>query len=122
MFVTMQALALCSLLSGTPEPRAEATAPKKDAGVGTTPMDQSNADSDVKLTQAIRQAVVAEDRLSFNAKNVKIITRGGLVTLRGAVNTQAEREMVCAIAGKVAGVTKVDDQLELPKAKAVNNN
>ena len=37
------------------------------------------------MTQKIRKAVVADDSLSMNAHNVKIITLDGVVTLRGPV-------------------------------------
>src|ERR1700738_3854393 len=54
-----------------------------------TPLDQSESESDRKITQKIRQAIVADDSLSTNAKNIKIITVKGIVTLRGPVaNTE----------------------------------
>ncbi len=56
-----------------------------------TPGDQSNAKSDVAITQAIRKAVVADKALSTNAHNVKIITADGVVTLRGPVKSSAEK-------------------------------
>ena len=128
--MTFVALALYSALAGTPKPaaeskadvRAESAAPKKDAGTGLTPLDQSESDADIKLTQSVRQAVMKDDRLSFNAKNVKIISRGGEVTLRGAVNSDTEREVICAVAAKLAGVSKVNDQLEVSAAKAPKTN
>src|SRR5512140_96902 len=43
---------------------------------------QPNNASDRRMTQAIRQAVVADHSLSTNAHNVKIITQSGIVTLR----------------------------------------
>ena len=59
------------------------------------------------------QAVIADDALSFNAKNVKIITRDGHVTLRGPVNHQKERLAIGEIASRVAGPSHVDNQLEI---------
>ena len=44
---------------------------------------------------------------------VKIITVGGVVTLRGPVTTPAEKESIGAKAQKTAGVIKVDNQLEV---------
>ncbi len=70
-----------------------------------TPMDQGNGQTDLKITQQIRQAVMADGSLSFTAKNVKIITVKGKVTLRGPVNTEAERSAIEAAARKVAGAT-----------------
>jgi osmotically-inducible protein OsmY len=47
--------------------------------------DQSESSADINITAAIRRAVMHEDSLSMMAKNVKIITADGVVTLRGPV-------------------------------------
>ena len=84
------------------------------SGDTTTPLDQSNAAEDLKITQNIRQAVMKDDSLSTNAKNVKIITTaGGLVTLRGPVNTAEEKSKIEALAAEAAGKDKVTNQLEV---------
>jgi hypothetical protein len=80
-----------------------------------TPMDQRNNETDLKITQQVRQAVMADGSLSFTAKNVKIITQAGKVTLRGPVKTAAERDAIDAAARKVAGATQVDNQIEVKK-------
>jgi hyperosmotically inducible protein len=80
-----------------------------------TPMDQNNNQTDLQITQKIRQAVMANDSLSFTAKNVKIITQNGKVTLRGPVNSTDERSAIEAAARKVAGSGQVDNQLEVKK-------
>ena len=80
-----------------------------------TPMDQGGSEADRKITQAIRQAVVKDGSLSFTAKNVKIITINGKVTLRGPVKSDAERASIEAAAKSAAGVTQVDNQLEVKK-------
>src|SRR5690348_12356164 len=48
-----------------------------------TPMDQGTTEADRGITQRIRQELTSRDELSVNAKNVKIITVDGVVTLRG---------------------------------------
>jgi len=80
-----------------------------------TPMDQGNSDSDLRITREIRQAVVANDHLSVNAKNVKIVTVDGVVTLRGPVKSPDERTMITSVAKKTQGVKRVDDQLEIER-------
>ncbi|HYQ14135.1 MAG TPA: BON domain-containing protein [Polyangiaceae bacterium] len=80
-----------------------------------TPLDQRENDTDLKITQHVRQAVMADSSLSFTAKNVKIITQAGKVTLRGPVKTAQERDAIDAAARKVAGVTQVDNQIEVKK-------
>lgn len=77
-----------------------------------TPQKQKAGRSDTKITAAIRKGIVNNNSLSTNAHNVKIITRNGAVTLRGPVETGAEKAEVQAIAEKVKGVTQVDNQLE----------
>lgn len=75
--------------------------------------DQGESEADRTVTQRIRQGVMKDDKLSITAKNVKIITINGVVTLRGPVNSDAEKTAIAAIAQGVAGVTRVDNQLEI---------
>lgn len=81
-----------------------------------TPMDQGMSETDMNVTQRIRQEVVAADSLSLTAKNVKIVTLDGIVTLRGPVNTAEERSIIAAIAQRADGVRRVDNQLEVTLA------
>ena len=78
-----------------------------------TPIDQDENKSDVNTTAEIRQRIVNSENMSINARNVKIITSKGKVTLRGPVNSAAEREAIVRFAREVAGEGNVDDQLEL---------
>ncbi len=82
-------------------------------GKTLTPQKQSNDKSDVEVTRRVRQAIVKDGTLSTDAHNVKIITQNGIVTLRGPVDTAEERAAIAAKARRVAGVKKVDDQLEV---------
>jgi hyperosmotically inducible periplasmic protein len=75
--------------------------------------DQSESEADRTISQNVRQAVVADDSVSTNGKNVKIITIDGTVTLRGPVKTEQEKTNIGAKAQQVAGVTRVDNQLEI---------
>ncbi len=87
------------------------------SGQTKTPMDQSNKPEDIKLVAAIRKMVVDDKSLSATAKNCKIITAGGLVTLRGPVTTAEEKTTIEAHAMMAAGKDKVDSQLEVKAAK-----
>jgi hyperosmotically inducible protein len=75
--------------------------------------DQSENEADRTITENIRRAVTADDSLSTNAKNVKIITNNGTVTLRGPVKSEKEKAEIEAKAKQVAGVKGVDNQLEV---------
>jgi osmotically-inducible protein OsmY len=83
------------------------------SGETATSGDQSNSQEDVKITAAIRRAVVGDKSLSMTAKNVKIITADGTVTLRGPVNNDAEKTKIAELAQSAAGNAKIDNQLEV---------
>ena len=75
--------------------------------------DQSENEQDRTITQNVRKAVSSDDTLSTDAKNVKIITSDGTVTLRGPVKNQKEKADIEAKAKQIAGVKNVDNQLEI---------
>jgi len=116
------ALGLCTALAGLPafaaEPKdADNTAKNvRDRDDRTaTPMDQGGSEGDRTITAEIRKQIVDNDALSTNAKNVKIITQDGVVTLRGPVKDAQEKTTVAGIARKAAGVKRVDDQIEVER-------
>ncbi|MDZ4806048.1 MAG: BON domain-containing protein [Candidatus Eisenbacteria bacterium] len=82
-------------------------------GMVPEPMDQGTSEADVTITTVLRQAITSDKSLSMNAKNVKIVTRDGVVTLRGPVETAAERTGIEAAANAIAGVQRVDCYLEV---------
>jgi hyperosmotically inducible periplasmic protein len=85
------------------------------SGATLTPMDQGNSTSETKISAAIRRGIMGDKSLSFTAKNVKVITVGTKVTLRGPVKTERERATIAMLAKQAAGVTDVDNQLEISK-------
>ena len=82
-------------------------------GTTKTSGDQSESEADRTITQNVRQAVTADDSISTNGKNVKIITVDGTVTLRGPVKSEQEKTNIAAKAQQIAGVKQVDNQLEI---------
>jgi len=78
-----------------------------------TPGDQGNTAADIQLTQNIRKAVMSDSNYSMTAKNIKIITVDGKVTLRGPVNSDGEKSGIYALAKNIAGDGNVDNQLEV---------
>lgn len=83
------------------------------AGSDLTPLDQSNDEADVELTRAIRERLVDDDTLGTNARNVKVITVDGVVTLRGPVENANERARITAIATEAAGLEHVRNELQI---------
>ena len=77
------------------------------------PTDQPNNSVDIKLAAAVRQAIVNDKALSTTAHNVKLVAANGVVTLRGPVNSEGEKEKVGQCAAGVAGVSKVDNLLDV---------
>jgi osmotically-inducible protein OsmY len=80
-------------------------------GAQLTPLDQSNAQADLTVSAELRKTLVQDSTLSFDAKNVHIITRGGVITLRGAVKDETERATIEFAARATPGAVRVDDQL-----------
>lgn len=75
--------------------------------------DQSENEADRKITQDIRSALTSDDSLSTDAKNVKVITSDGTVTLRGPVKSAKEKTQIEAKAKQVTGVKRVENELEV---------
>lgn len=102
--------------TANPNPNADNTAVnKRDRENATlTPADQSNSKADLEMTAKIRRAIVHDKRLSTTAKNIKIITIDGKVTLRGPVQTAQERSIIDGIAQQI-GPGSLDNQLEVER-------
>ena len=78
-----------------------------------TPLDQGNSKADTDTTAQIRKGILAGKGMSVSAKNVKIITKNGRVTLRGPVKSEEEKRLIGEIANGVAHSENVDNQLEV---------
>ena len=111
------AFALSAIAEEQPDADNTAKNERDRSGETQTSGDQSNSREDVKITAAIRHAIVAEKSLSMTAKNVKIITAGGMVTLRGPVNSAEEKATIAKLAKSAAGEAKIDNQLEVKASK-----
>lgn len=109
--------ALSALAQDTPAADNTSKNQRDRSGETRTSGDQSNSSEDVQITAAIRSAVVKEDSLSSTAKNVKIITADGTVTLRGPVQNAAEKAKIAELAQSAAGNAKIDNQLEVKASK-----
>lgn len=75
--------------------------------------DQGNSKGDIELTQKIRQAVVKRKSFSTNAKNIKIISLNGMVTLKGPVKSSLEKKEIEKIATQIAGNSKVTSRIDI---------
>jgi osmotically-inducible protein OsmY len=98
------------------KPDNTATNERDRSGETQTSDDQSNSSADLKITQAIRQALMKDSELSTTAKNIKIITNNGQVILRGPVKNAQEKAKIDQLARSAAGAAKIDDQLDVKGA------
>jgi hyperosmotically inducible protein len=83
------------------------------SGKTRTSGDQSNSSADLKTTQAIRQALMKDGELSTSAKNIKIITANGQVTLRGPVKTAQQKAKIDQLAKSAAAGARIDNQVDV---------
>lgn len=77
------------------------------------PMVSAQEKGDFALAQDIRDAVLADDSISSEAKGVTITVKGGTVTLRGTVEDGREHDIVLQLARERAGIAWVVDELDV---------
>jgi hypothetical protein len=73
--------------------------------------DQSNSAEDLAIAGEMRRRVMLESKLSASAKNVVIVVRDGVITLRGEIANEDDRKTLRWLASEVHGVARVDDAL-----------
>lgn len=81
----------------------------------STPIDQSNDKEAIDVTAGIRKAVLADTSLSTSAHNVKIITNGNVVTLRGSVESADEKKRIESLAMKSATGKQVRNEISIAR-------
>ena len=74
---------------------------------------QKESQPDREVARKIRRSIVQDKTLSSYAHNVKVIAQNGMVTLKGPVLSDEEKNAVEAKAAEVAGADKVTNQLEV---------
>lgn len=107
------AFTLSAIAEEKPDADNTAKNERDRSGETLTSGDQSNSPEDIKITAAIRRALVGDKSLSMTAKNVKIITVNGVVTLRGPVKNANEKAAISKLAQSASGKAKIDNKLEV---------
>lgn len=84
-----------------------------------TAQDAGKSVGDREIARQTRKAVMADKTLSTAAHNVKIISRGGKVTLKGRVESQVEKDKIIEKATTIVGTENVLDKMTIkaPKSK-----
>lgn len=116
VYATLTAFVLCAnaapLAAGQQPDNSKVNTRDRQKAAATADK-QSNDPADLDLTKRIRQALTADKSLSTYARNVKVITAGGKVTLKGPVRTAEEKKAVETKAAEIAGADHVVSQLSV---------
>jgi osmotically-inducible protein OsmY len=74
---------------------------------------QGESQEDIQITKKIRQAIVSDTSLSMYGHNVKIITSGGMVTLKGPASSEEEIKAIIEIAAGIVEKAKITNKMEV---------
>ena len=103
-------------------PYQNSSASKNDALQGSeeknglpTVMEQSENPIDRMITKKIRLALIEDDDLSVVARNIRIITNDGVVTLIGTIKNPTENAKIEKIVAGTVGVKRLNNKLEVSK-------
>jgi len=114
-FVLLSSLGLLWAQPGAQDqPADNTTVNQRDRNDSEATADKQKENStDRQLTQQIRKALVKDKSLSTYAHNVKVISQNGMVTLKGPVKSEEEKQAIEAKAAQIAGADKVTNELEV---------
>jgi len=103
-----------SLSAQTATPPDNTRINQRDQSQKEPTADQQNPSrSDSDITRDIRRSITRDKALSTYAKNIKIITQNGTVTLRGPVRSEEEKKTIEAKATEVAGASHVKSEIDI---------
>lgn len=85
-----------------------------------TAQNQSPQKKDVEITRELRKAIMATSGMSVDGQNVKIITRKGIVTLRGPVSSESEKNVIGDLVKNCSSVVSFTNQLEIKGRNSSN--
>ena len=104
----------------TPADNTKVNKADRNQGKATADQQKENA-SDREITQKIRHAIVSDKALSTYARNIKVITQNGDVTLRGPVRSEEDKRAVEAKASEVVGAAHVKNEIQVVVKPAKKN-
>ena len=122
LLLTLTALLMSALVPTNAQEKGTETdntkVNKRDRKTGAVTADQQKEnEGDRELTANIRKALMDNKELSTYAHNVKIVSRNGVVTLKGPVRSEDEKKAVEAKATEIAGAGKVKNMISVkPKS------
>src|SRR5690349_3263463 len=113
------AIVACSESPQPPKPAAKAVTPTPAAPVAAAPTPEvkpepARPDPNKELAAKVKNALAAPDsKLPSGA--IDVTAANGKVSLWGAVASEEQRRRAAQLAGKVDGVSSVDNQLKVVK-------
>ncbi len=78
---------------------------------------QTTTGTDSEMASKVRQAISQDQTAGSMAHNVRVTAKNGMVTLRGKVSTEQEKDAIVSDAKKVAGDSNVKDEITVSKSK-----
>jgi len=84
--------------------------------VSTTASQPAPAPDDASITMAVQARYYGAEKV--RGHDLTVSTRDGVVTVGGAVDTEAAKQRALALAREVAGVTRVEDQVRVETTTA----
>jgi hypothetical protein len=100
-----------------PPAEPPASAPRSEVAPPTAE-GQAAVTTDQELISRVQDALRQDPTLASAADNIQITASNGTVTLTGSVSSEQEKADIGAKARQVAGVTQVNNQLEVSSASA----
>jgi osmotically-inducible protein OsmY len=127
--VILASIALVSLLGCSKADKTAQTSSTKTTTTEKTtqapsttgsPAAESSAmnETDRALAQRVEDALRQNSSLASAARNVQVQAKNGEVTLKGSVNNDQEKANIASTAQRVAGVSKVNNQIEVASASS----
>ncbi len=97
--------------------RAQTPPPSVNPAVIPPTTAREGAIRDGDITDQVLDAIKTDAALSEQARKVSVSTLNGVVTLKGDVPAQSDREIIHAKASRIPTVIRVDDLISVQPAK-----
>jgi len=100
-----------------PGASADPGAPSSPSAPGLNRDDFSETQADRNVSQMVKSSLANDGSLSSSARDISISTVDGVVTARGEVASEAERQATLAKIKSAAGVKGIEDQVLVKAAR-----
>lgn len=104
-------LTACQKAPSTPAEKMQQGAQEIGQGLVQAGDQAKQAAADATITAKVKAALAAKNGLG--SLDVHVSTKSGVVTLSGAVASDAQKDLAAGVTAHVTGVQSVDDQLEV---------